>query len=193
MLDSVLGLSAEPIIVGLIIALILALPILGVFAAFRRRGKDPAMALVGLAVVANLLGMIVASGYVRSTSTSGITPDSNRPPMRRGVGPPPRGFRGPEQQDRPEVSQSENLASRIMLDADVDRDGLLSAGEAAAAASAFVKSASVEDRESIDKATLRELLRLWLRHSQDAPGSPFDGFRSEAPQAEDRRSPTITP
>ena len=187
-LDLILDLPAEPIIAGIIIALLLALPGVGIYAALRRRGKEPAMALVGLAVVANLLGMVVASGYTRSASMAVRNPNSTRPPTRRQGGLPPRMPRSPEE-FRPEVLQSKHLASRIFRDADVNLDGLLSADEAAAAASAFVRSVAGEDRDSIDPATLRELLRVGLRYSEFGPGRPVEDVRRGESRKAEPRSP----
>ena len=173
--DALLDMSPETIIAGVVMALLLTLPIAGVYAALRRVGKEPAMILMALAIVANVLGMVVASGYARSALTGRINRGSIRSGMPRDGGPPfgaphwPEGGRG-------EGPRSTMMASLIFEDADVNRDGSLSADEAAAAASEFVKSVAGQDRDSIDSATLGESLRLRLRHQRADPGRPAEGL-----------------
>jgi hypothetical protein len=171
-LNSVLDMSAPTILGWVFLALLLSSPIAGLYAALRGGRRNLAMPLMGLALVANLVGMVVASGHARSLSDANaraVRTFAPRPPPPPpdGSSPPPGG--GPEF-GRFEVPQSRSLGSRILAEADADHDSLLSPDEAAAAAAAFVRSAAVEGKESIDLATLRELLRLSLRKAGDDGG-----------------------
>jgi hypothetical protein len=172
-LDSVLNVTLDRTpqewIVGIVIALFLALALAGVNMAFRRwvKAKDETVPLVGLGVVAIFAGMVIAGMYFelnhRATAGPAAAPGGG---PGGGPGGPGGGGRGPGG-----GRFTTRLASLIFDNADADHDGVLSVDEAANAAAKFVHDtdASGKGKGKLDLDTLTAAIRERLGPPGGAP------------------------
>jgi hypothetical protein len=166
-LDAITGMSPTTLIGGLLLALLLALPMALAYAGCRRKemeiemeiendaegnGDSRAMLLVVLAMVANLIGMAVASGHIAFLHKSNRAVANASPP-----GGPPGSQRPP--------GASERRATRITRDifeaSDTNHDGLLSVDEAAMGAAVLIRAAG-EGKDSVDAQALSAALQQRL-------------------------------
>ncbi|WP_435009614.1 hypothetical protein P12x_000872 [Tundrisphaera lichenicola] len=162
-LDSIvnflLGRSAEELIVGVFLALTLAIATASLHNLIRGRVKDNVMILTVVGLVANILVMILTAGYIEMGSDNGQSvPNSD-------------GFdswRRPNSRQDPQVPLND-MVLKIFDNADTDRDGLLSADEAASCASDFIKEAERRGGRKIDRADLSFLILSQMNR--------FDGRR----------------
>jgi hypothetical protein len=165
-IDVVLERSPEELIGGLLVALVLALSLAGVFAMLRRKTADSTVLLAVLAIVFNLAGMLVAAGYIRET----------RPGARR---------RAAAEQTVNQVTPErvadtmiEGMCFRILVAADVDHDGRLSPIEASAAAERLIRGIEDDRKHTVDFRALADVIRQRIKppglHSGPQPGSTRD-------------------
>jgi hypothetical protein len=147
----VLDLKTDQVVTLVLIALFVSTATAGLFRLMSRVKVDPTALLTGLILGSSLLSMLAAGAYVRSTIPT------------RGAG----GFGRPPGGNRPAtavVGASDALATRLLMEFDTNRDGRLSAEEAARAASHVVTQASAShgDADSLDITELRRELRRQL-------------------------------
>jgi hypothetical protein len=165
--------SAESLIGAVLIALVLALVVAGVYALLHRKVSDPTVLLTCLVMAANVAAMMVAGGYVRTASMR-----MGRPGVRSiGVEPrfPPGGFGGGP-------GRGPGMASRILDGADSDGDGRLSAAEASEGVDRFMREAG--HGEPLDEEALREAIRERLA---GPPGPPIPDEHRPGGGERDRR------
>jgi hypothetical protein len=151
-LDSVFNLvvdsSPQELIAGVLIALAIALVTSAGFAVGRRKVADPQVLQCLLVLVASLLSMTIAGGYVLHNEkrlTAGPAPD--------------RPFRGHfALPHSPEVSRG--LAKIIFVAADTNKDDRLSPEEAASAAETFVQTIDKGGEGSIGLYMLADAIRF---------------------------------
>ena len=117
------------------------------------------MALVAVSLATNLLGMVVASGYVWESVRGRRAAKSAGPPGLQGRRIPPNRL-------------NEDLARLILAEADVDRDGSISSGEAADLGARIVRASAAAGEDSIDGATLRDALQASLRRARESRDAP---------------------
>ena len=158
-LDSVLNVtldrSPQEWIVGIVIALFLALALAGVNMAFRRwvKAKDDTVPLVGLGVVAIFAGMVIAGMYFEvNRRVAAGPPSAGGGPAGPGGGPggpggPGGGGRGGGGGGR----FTTRMATLIFENADADHDGLLTIDEAANAAAKFVHDSDASGKDKLDR------------------------------------------
>jgi hypothetical protein len=191
-LDSVVGLlqerSAEELIVGVFLALLLAVTAAGVHALVRRKVKDTVLLLTVVGLIANLIAMTFTASYVRMSLRNSSIRNSNH------ILP------------RPVLSTSqvrdltfEASARTILQAADLDRDGKLSAAEAAEASARFVQLAESEAGKPMDWQALSSAIRRRVRifdHrpvDRDHPPSPSPGPEAQFHQRISRGEPDPPP
>ena len=136
--------NAEELIVGVFLALLLAISSAGLHSLVRDRVKDGLMLLTVVGLVANVVAMVLTAGYLRMNFDRSNFDRASAP-----VGPRPR----------PSPSQARDIpldaAIRAIFEtADVDHDGRLSAEEAAIASARFVKRAEIDAGNPLDKGAL---------------------------------------
>lgn len=148
----ILDRTADELIGGLLVALVLSLALAGAFAFLRQKVRDTTTLITCLALAANLVVMGLSAGFVRNADSRGLQLDTG-PSRRLPVVMSDRGV---------------SLARKVFEQADSDRDGLLSRKEAATAADSFVTWA-----EQVEGSTLNEgLLQSALRRHMVPPGDP---------------------
>jgi hypothetical protein len=173
-LDSLLAMPVGAVIGGVFLAFLLALPVAGAYVAARRGARDAAMALVAAAMVTNLIAMAVASGQVWRTIRvqDGAAATQRQPPP----GSPPAGDDG----------LSESLAWIVLLNADTDRDGSVSSGEAARLAEQSVKIFAGPGKDAVDVVALKEAFWVYsqqARVNRDLMAGGFDKECLNRPKA----------
>lgn len=141
--------SVEGLIAAVLIALVLALVVSGVYALLRQRVSDPSVLLTCLVLAANVVAMTVAGGYLNQIRSRSGSPGGDP-----GSGP---GFRGRDGRFPGGFSRGSGLTSRIFTAADANRDGVLTADEATTAATKFM--AEVNHGEPIEEETFRTAIR----------------------------------
>jgi len=162
-LDVTLDRSPQEWIVGIVIALFLALALAGVNMAFRRwvKAKDDTVPIVGLGVVAIFAGMVIGGMYfeVSRKIAAGPRPSAGGGPGGPGGGPgaPGGGGRGGGA-----GRMTGRMATLIFENADADHDGLLSIDEAANAAAKFVHDSDASGKGKLDREGLTTVLRQRL-------------------------------
>jgi hypothetical protein len=183
----VLERSAEELIVGVFLALVLAMASAGLHALARSKVKDNVMLLTVIGLVANLVAMLLTAGYVRMNQDPGRGGRASTPMVAR-------------QRSNPALGRDISLEAAtltIFESSDTDGDGQLSADEAAAASALFVKKAEFEAGKPLDRAALGQSIqhRLALfdiRHQGMWPAHG-PGVRGEARRPEAGRSPAPPP
>jgi hypothetical protein len=191
-LDSIVSLiqerSAEELIVGVFLALVLAMAGAGVHALARRKVKDTVTLLTVVCLIANLVAMVAAAGYVR---------------MRLGGS----NLRRPgDLTNRPWPGSAqirditlEATARTILRGADVDRDGALSATEAAEAATRFVRQAETEAGKPLDWRDLGDAMKKRVRvfgnppADRDNPPSSPQNLEAQLPHPPPQEAPGPPP
>jgi hypothetical protein len=165
-LDSVFNLvvdsSPQELIAGVLIALAIALVTSGGLAIGRRKVADQQVLQCLLVLVASLLSMTIAGGYVLHNEKRLTAGPNDRPS--HGHFPPPHS---------PEAGLG--LARIIFDSADTNKDGRLSPEEAASAAETFVQTKDKGGEGSISVYTLADSVRF-LRGPQ-----PMDQVATTAP------------
>jgi hypothetical protein len=184
-IDVILDRTADELIGGVLVALLLSLALAGAFALLRRKISDATTLITCLALAANLAGMTLAAGFVRGEGRQGMRLN---PGFRPGVPPPAVvGDRGA------------SLARAIFARADADGDGLLSPEEAAGAAERFVKRAEAIEGGALNEGLLRSALRRHMLTPPEmvAPMPPYDparvGSESPGPAATSAPGPAAGP
>jgi hypothetical protein len=184
----VLDRTPQEWIVGLVLALFLALALAGVHVALRRWAKvqDELAPLVGTAVVAIFAGMVIAGIYVQldrraSTGRAGAA----APPGGGGPG----GFPGGGGRGGGGGRFATNLANMMFDSADADHDGLITTEEAANAAAKFVHESAAEGKDKIDRDTLANIVRERMRPPGAGSGGNAAPPRGEAPKADGTPTP----
>lgn len=160
--NTLLERTAEELIVGVFLALLLALAAAGIYSIARRSAKDTAILMAVPVLVMNLAAMVLAAAYIRQErrGTDPVASTSGRPPMVR-----PRLEPG---QIRDLAAQA--IARQVFEAADVDRDGRLSPAESAAASTGFVEEARTEPGGALDFAALRLSIRKRIGDGEPSPG-----------------------
>ena len=171
--DTITGMSPTTVIGGLMLALLLALPMALAYAACRRKaagndaegeGDTHAMPLVMLAMVANLIGMAVASGY--GAFSLGLSRTAANPSP-----PPPWASPGDRRPPGPPEGMAKGLTRDIFEASDANHDGLLSVDEATMAAAALIRTAAGEGKDTVDAEALSSALQERLRPPGRRPGA----------------------
>jgi hypothetical protein len=187
----VLDRSPQEWIVGLVIALFLALALAGVHVALRRWAKvqDETAPLVGTAVVAIFAGMVIAGIYVQlerraNSGTTGAGAAPGGPGGFPGGGPGGRGGGGGGG-----GRLATNLANMIFDNADADHDGMVTTEEAANAAAKFVHDSAGDGKDKLDRETLVNILRERMRPPGTGSGGNPAPPRGESPKAGGTPSP----
>src|SRR5262249_13986991 len=144
--DVILDRTAEELIGGILVALLLSLILAGAFALLRKKITDATTLITCLALLVNLVGMTVAAGYVRNAARQGMRMNQG---LRSGVPGPPMVL----------PDRTGPRARAIFEKADTNGDGQLSSGEAAVAADAFVKGSEAVEGGPLNEAQLRAALR----------------------------------
>ena len=173
-LDVISRMSSAAVISGFILAFLLASPMALAYAKCRRKeegndaeekeeGNDAegkkethAMLLVVMAMVANLIGMAIASGYSTFSFRSAQLAANQSPPR---VG--PRTQRPPGQPG----GLAGGVTRNIFETSDTNQDGLLSVDEATAAATALIRIAG-NGKDTADAQAIGAALQKHL--------APFD-------------------
>ncbi len=182
-IDVVLDRTADELIGGILVALLLSLALAGAFALLGRRIRDTTTLITCLALAAILAGMTLAAGFVRSADRQGVRANPGLP---RGL-PPVVADRGA------------SLARLIFEQADDDRDGVLSPEEAARAADRYVKRAEFIEGGALNEGLLRSALRRQMLPPPEtvAPGPPGRparvGSKSQGPAAKSAPGPETRP
>jgi hypothetical protein len=185
-LDVTLDRSPQEWIVGIVIALFLALALAGVNMAFRRwvKAKDDTVPIVGLGVITIFAGMVIGAMYFEVSRKVAAGPRSpgggpgGPGGMPGGPGGGGRGGGGGRMTGR--------MATLIFENADADRDGLLSIDEAANAAAKFVHDSDTSGKGKLDRDALTSVLRQRLGPpggASPAPGAPPPAPVSPPPPA----------
>jgi hypothetical protein len=178
-LDTITGMSPTTVIGGLILALLLALPMALAYAACRRKavgndaegkGDAHAMPLVMLAMVANLIGMAVASGY--GAYSLGMARAATNPSP-----PPPWVLPGDGRPPGPPDGLARGLTRDVFETSDANHDGLLSVDEATTAAAALIRTAAGEGKDTVDAEVLSAALRERLRPPGPRPGAAEEAIK----------------
>jgi hypothetical protein len=163
--NAVLDRTPQEWIVGLVVALFLALALAGVHLALKKWAKvqDETAPLVGAAVVAIFAGMFIAGVYVQmgrraSAGATGGMPGPGGPPGAIGGGPGGRGGGGGGG-----GRMAGNMANLIFDNADANHDGFISTEEAANAAARFIHESAVEGKDKLDRDALTGILRERMR------------------------------
>ena len=153
--------TAEELIVGVFLALLLAVFGANIHDLARRKVKDTVTLLTVVCLVANLIAMVATAGYVRMRVRGGnFSNPSNtvvRPPMSRG---------------QIRDLTIEVLARTTLRGADLDRDGKLSADEAAAVAARFVRVVEAEAGRPVDWESLALGIKSRVRVFEAPPVDP---------------------
>jgi hypothetical protein len=182
----VLDRTPQEWIVGLILALFLAVALAGAYLALRRWAKvqDEMAPLVGTAVVAIFAGMVISGIYVQldrraNTGTTGA------------AGPPggPGGFPGGGGRGGGGGRFTTTLSGLVFDGADADHDGLITTEEAANAAAKFVHESAADGKDKIDRDTLANILRERMRPPGAGSGGNPAPPRGESPRAGDTPPP----
>ncbi|AGA27558.1 hypothetical protein [Singulisphaera acidiphila] len=170
--DVILDRSPEELIGGVLMALVLALGLSGLFHLIRRKVSDTSTLIVCLALSSNLVAMTVGGAFVRYKFTGGRSLWGAR--SVEAPAPPP-GIPG---------GRSGFIASRILESADLNGDRLLSADEAVFAAAQFVKESGEGGDSPLDERRLRAA--IWARlgpHSSMGMGRDGPSRPAERPTA----------
>jgi hypothetical protein len=192
--NAVLDRTPQEWIVGLVVALFLALALAGVLLALRRWVKiqDETAPLVGTALVAIFAGMVIAGIYVqldrRASAGQAAARGPGGPGGMPGGGPGGRGGGGGGAGGGRFAT---TLAGLIFDNADADHDGVITTEEAASAAAKFVHESGSDGKDKLDRDTLANILRERMR-----PGGGGGGANA-APQpggaSGGRAAPTPSP
>jgi hypothetical protein len=176
--DSVINilLDREPQewIVGLVVALFLALALAGAHMAAIKwlKATEGLAPLVAMSIIAIFAGMVIAGIYVqltpKVTKVAGPPGDGRPPGGGFGGGGGGRGPGGGGGGGR----LATTMTNRILETADADHDGRLSIEEAANAAAKFVKEADTTDKGGLDHDALLNLLRESFRPPGGGPPTP---------------------
>ncbi len=166
--------SPQEWVVGIGIALLLALALVGVYMLCRRWLKvtDSPAPLAALAIVAIFTGMTIAAVYVHSSLRGRDAPST------AGAGGAGRGPGGGQAKAKGGGGGGQlnaftkKVAERIVANADTDKDGLVSPDEAGTAAAAFIKEADVKEKGGLDSETLLTAIRERGRAGGGAPPQP---------------------
>jgi hypothetical protein len=167
-------LTADDMITAIMIGLVLAMALTGVYAIARRKASESLTLMVGLMILASIASMALAFGHARYKQENlgfiNQTQDSRRGPA--GPHPDSPGHRGPP--GGPEIGHF--LAERLVGSADLDGDGRLSPEEAAKAAERLVREEVEGETGTIDVEALgRALNRRSGRPNHFGPGGPPGG------------------
>ena len=163
--EELIELSTDELITAIMIGLVLATALTGLYALARRKASDRLTLMIGLMILASIASMTLAIGYVRyrQESMSFINQVQATHPGPGGPPPGASGHRGPPV--GPDLGRV--LAERFIGSADADADGRLSPEEAARAAERFVREAAAGQTGSID---VEALSRAFNRRSGLPPG-----------------------
>lgn len=157
--NMILDRSPEGLIGAILIALVLSLVVAGLYTLLHRRVSDASVLLTCLVLAANVAAMTIAGGYIQF-ARKGAGRSGGGPAFRDGRFLPGAGPRGP------------GMAGRILIAADANNDGVLSAEEATAAATRFVEE--VGHGKPIDEETLRGAIRERLAPPGFFPPGPAE-------------------
>jgi hypothetical protein len=155
-LDSIVGLlqerSAEELIVGVFLALLLAVAGAGIYNLVRHKVKDTVVLLTVVCLIANLIAMIFTAGYVRMRIRVHNLPNPNAIMARSAF-------------NRSQVRDLtfDATARAILQAADLDHDGKLSAAEAATVSTRFIELAEAESGKPLDWETLAMSMKKRVR------------------------------
>jgi hypothetical protein len=153
--------TAEELIVGVFLALLLAIVGAGIHNLARRKVKDTVPLLTVVCLIANLVAMVASAGYVRMKGRGGNFSNPNnmvvRPAMSRG-------------QIRDLTIEA--LSRTCLRGADLDRDGKLSADEAATVAARFVQVVEAEAGRPVDWEALALGIKSRVRVFDTQPVDP---------------------
>lgn len=142
--DVIVDRSPEELIGGVLIALVFALGLSGLFHLLRHKVSDTSTLIICLALSSNLVAMTAGAAFIRYKFTGGRAQGSRsrspEPPM------PPPGMPG---------SRTGFMAGRILEAADLNGDRFLSSEEAGFAAAQFVKEVGEGGDSPIDEGRLR--------------------------------------
>jgi hypothetical protein len=158
MFNFLMDLAPEELIGAVMLALLLAAVMTGIYCALRRRKSDAATLLVPLMLVGNLAGMLVGASYIRTLMYGARF---TRYSEGRHMPPPPfvGRFGGPGGP----VGPGGFLTPQIMIFADLNNDGLISTDEARSAAAQFVEHADADKKGGVDAQTLARSINDRLR------------------------------
>jgi hypothetical protein len=197
--NALLDRTPQEWIVGLAVALFLALALAGVNVAFRRWAKvqDELAPLVGTGLVAIFAGMLVAGIYVQMgrRATSGATAGAPGP---GGPGGFPGGGGGGGRGGGG-ARLATTLAGQVFDNADADHDGMITTEEAANAAAKFVHESAADGKDKLDREGLTNILRERMRPpggggggGGGAGGNPAPA-RGETPKVGGSPAPSAAP
>ena len=170
--DVILDRSPEELIGGVLMALVLALGLSGLFHLIRRKVSDTSTLIICLALSSNLIAMTVAGAFVRYKFTGGR--------------PSARAMRSAEPQFAPpgmHGGRSGFIAGRILEEADLNGDGSLSSDEAVFAAARFVKESGDGEDGPLNEHQLRAAIWSRLGHSHGMMGMDWPPPPAERPPA----------
>lgn len=176
-IDVILDRTADELLGGILVALLLSLALAGAFALLRRRIHDATTLITCLALAAILAGMTLAAGFVRCTYSQGVWPNQGLP---RGL---------------PAVvaDRGASLARMIFEQADDDQDGVLSPEEAARAADRYVKQAEFIEGGALNEGLLRSALRRRMLPPRESVAPMPPGSDARAGSKSPRPAATSAP
>ncbi len=167
-------LTADDMISAIMIGLVLAMALTGVYAVARRKASENLTFMVGLMILASSASMALAFGHARYKQETIAYTNQVKDNRLVPAGPHPNtpGHRGPP--GGPEIGHF--LAERFVGSADLDGDGQLSPEEAARTAERLVREEVEGETGSIDVEALgRALNRRSGRPNHFGPGGPPGG------------------
>jgi hypothetical protein len=150
--------SADELIAAVMIAVILALAMAGIYWIGRRKFSDVLMPMIVLMIVGNTLAMAVSAGYLMRARRRPLHIAHGESPIMFARGNPPL---WPERQ----------FVGTLFRVADTNRDGLLSPDEASQAITELVKKADSSGGGSVDADSLIDYVRAVER--RDSVSDPF--------------------
>jgi len=161
-LDLVLDRTSDQLIGGVLVALLLALVVTGLFQCLRHKVSDAFAIMVGLVLCSNLVAMLVGAACLWRQS---LTTDH------AGSG------HFPSEVNRVALPEKHGFveASHVLIAGDRDGDGLLSTEEASLVAAIFVEAGDIEGDHKLSMEEIMSALRACHqgtegRHDR-APGS----------------------
>lgn len=163
--DAVLDRSANELIGAVLLAVVVALIIAGLHALFRRKVSEPSTLVGGLTIVANIVCMVVAVGYVEAlrkpwaTSQGSVASPANR---HRGPG---FGAHGPRHGP---AFGFWSPGFQMVTAADTDRNGRLTEEEVAQ----LVQEADRDGDGSVDSRDIDNFLRSRMKPPSSFVGPP---------------------
>lgn len=164
--DSMVDRTAEELIGAMLMALSLSLAATGFYTLIRKRKEDRAMYMSGVVLVANLVAMVLAAGYVEQ--------------RQKGVGPVGSGGATifPAMMPAPNTEVEVVIAAGLIGLADTDRNGRISSEEAAQ----FVGKVDVSGQGGADVGEVVRALRDPAAFNLLPSSLPGEGMqKSETP------------